>query len=369
MAIPGGRDSRDIVVATGVDAAVLRNLTIQDGVTYEAIAAELNGAIIALNQSLLADPLYQGLVSVTDVPDVEYPMGAVSSMDRFTENAKGDAARASRDGHMLPFWQFDFNLSWTWNYMQGAYFRQIQDDIQNAVDAVLNQRRKSILTRLIKRADETGAANGLGSTGISAGFATAAANTGVDFTPPDFGGTAFDSNHEHYKFAATLTSANMVTLMKTLREHGIPAPYDLIVSDSDYDTVKAFTDFVPPGDPLVQYGTTTSLAVGSFQNGYGGYLKDSLARVRVVPGFPANYVSMFKSYGPLNPKNPLRIRVRKGQSTLAAKAFQDPRTGAPSPVAPFANMAVFLEFGVGVGNRLAAAAWRNNAAWADGTVS
>jgi hypothetical protein len=50
----------------------------------------------------------------------------------------------------------------------------------------------------LKRGDESGSINGLSATGLSPGFATAAASTGVDFTPPSYGGSTFTSDHEHY---------------------------------------------------------------------------------------------------------------------------------------------------------------------------
>jgi hypothetical protein len=37
-------------------------------------------------------------------------------------------------------------------------------------------------------------------------------------------------------------------------------------------------------------------------------------RVWVVPGMPDNYGFGFKSYGPNNPRNPLRVRVPEGSA-------------------------------------------------------
>lgn len=368
MALIGGRDTRDIVVATGVDAAELKRLTLQDGTTYDAIVQELTGAITALNASLNADPIYAGMSSQGDSVEVAARMGAAAAFDDFTEYTTGDANRAQRDGWMLPLYAADFKLAWTWDYMRKAYFAQIQDDIAMAVTAAQNLRRKRMLNRLLSRTDDSGVSKGLGTGGYSPGFATAAANTNVDFTPPEFNGKTFTSNHDHYTFAATSkTSATVVAMMKTLREHGFVGPYELICSESDYDTVKGFSDFVPAGDPLVQYGVTTSLAIQAFDNGLGGYLKDSMARVRMIIGWPDEYFTLYKSFGANNPNNPLRIRLPKGETALRFAAFPDPRT--PSPANPLGSMVVWTEFGVGVGNRLAAATNRNNAAWADGSAA
>lgn len=370
MALIGGRDTRDIVVATGVDATELQRLTLQDGTTYEAVVQELTGAITALNASMGTDPLYAGLSSQGDAVEVSSRMGSTSSFDDFTEYGTPDAARGERDGWMLPLKAADFKLSWTWDYMRKANFNQIQDDINIAVLAAQKLRRKRMLTRLLKRGDDSGVANGLGTGGYSPGFATTAGSTNVDFTPPEFNGKTFSNTHEHYTVgAASITSAQCVTMMKNLREHGIIGPYDLIVNETDYDTVKAFSDWVGASDPLVSvYASTTSLAATPWDNGYGGYLKDSMARVRMVIGWPQYYLGMYKSFGLNNAANPLRIRLPKGEQSLRFAAFPDPR--APSPASPLGSLVVWTEFGVGVGNRLAAATHFSDAgAYADGTAS
>lgn len=379
MALIGGRDTRDNVVNTGVDAVELRKLQLQDGTTYDAIVAELTGALTALNASFTADPFYSSVASFTNDVEVSYRMGSNPSFDEFTEYSTADSARSESDGHMLPLKAYDFKLSWTWDYMRKATFSRVQDDIAVAIGAAADLRRKKMLSRLLARGEDSGAALGLGASGLSPGFTSAVraasagnykANTLV-YTPPPFNGKTFSSGHEHYTFAGSSNvTATVVTMMKNLREHGATAPYDLICSETDYDTVKAFADFVPPGDPLVQYGTTTSLAVGAFDNGWSGYLKDSMARVRMVIGWPDNYLCLYKSAGANSPLNPLRVRLPAGENALRVVSFPDPRPGtAPSPAAPLASLVLWTEFGVGVGNRLAGAVNRNNAAWADGAAS
>ena len=120
-------------------------------------------------------------------------------------------------------------------------------------------------------------------------------------------------------------------------------------------------------DQIVQLGANT--ATVNLAQGYIGYLTESYARVRIVNGYPANYMTMYKSYGSNSQLNPLRVRVQKGESALRVQAFPDPRSGGVSPMNPLGSLMLFTEFGVGVGDRTAGATNRSNASWADGSAT
>lgn len=369
MALLGGRDSRDLTVYTGVDATELAKFALMDGTTLDVVAGELDGALTALNSELNNDAFYSGLTYITDNPQVSYQMGDASTgFGDYEEYTKPDPQRAEVDGHMLPIKARDMQLRWTWDYLRKADMGKIEADIVVAVTAARDARRKAVLNRLLKRGDDSGKSNGLGTGGLSTGFATAAANTGVDFAPPAFEGKTFATSHEHYSFAAaSLTSATCVTMMKNLREHGHLGPYELLISETDEATFRALSDFVKATDQIVQLGANT--ATVNLAAGYIGYLTDSYSRVRIVNGWPANYMSMYKSYGSNSQLNPLRVRVQKGDRALRVQAFPDPRAGGASPMNPLGSLLLWTEFGVGVGNRTAGATNRSNAAWADGTAS
>jgi len=369
MALLGGRDTRDITLFTGVDATELAKFALLDGTTLDVVAGELDGALTALNSELNSDPFYSGLCYVTDNPQVSYRMGDASTgFGDYDEYTKPDPQRAEVDGHMLPIKARDMQLRWTWDYLRRADMSKIEADIVVAVTAARDARRKAVLNRLLKRGDDSGKSNGLGAGGYSPGFATAAANTNVDFTPPAFQGKTFASSHDHYVFAAaSITSAQAIVMMKTLREHGHLGPYELLISETDESTVRAFTDFVKATDQIVQLGANT--ATVNLAAGYIGYLTESYSRVRIVNGWPANYMSMYKSYGSNSQLNPLRVRVQKGESAFRVQAFPDPRSGGVSPMNPLGSLMLFTEFGVGVGDRTAGTTNRSNAAWADGTAS
>jgi len=356
---------------TGWDATALQNFRLQDGTTYAQVVAEMNGALGALNSELANDPLWAGLLSFTDQPDVEYRVGASNGFEVHTEYGLPDPKRAGIEGHMLPLLPYDRMLGWTWDYLRKARMSQIQADIADAIKDARDIYRQKILTRLLQRGDDSGAAKGLGSSGYSAGFATAAASTSVDFIPPTVGGTSFDSNHEHYVgiTGAAFTLAAFQDAKDEIREHGHEGPFDFLISTHSEAAVRALSGFVPAPSLSVRYGSTVDLAqVDPGADANGNYLIGVIEdfRVRVVRGMPQYYGVGYKSYGPRSQRNPLRVRLQKGESALRVTAMPDPRAG--NGTSPLQNLMLFAEFGVGVADRTAATPrYVNSATWADGS--
>ncbi len=368
----GPRDTASLVMLTGWDATALQNFKLQDGTTYGQVVAEMNAALSALNSEIANDPLWAGLASFTDQLEVEYRVGASNGFGVHTEYGLPDAARAATEGHMLPLLPYDRFLGWTWDYLRKARMSQIQADIADAIKDARDLFRVRFLTRLLQRGDDSGSAKGLGASGLSAGFATAAASTGVDFIPPTVGGTSFDSSHEHYVPIAggAFTAAVFQDAKDELREHGHEGPYEFLIGPTAETTVRGLSGFVAaPSVAGIQYASTTSLAqldqmADANGNYYIGVLEDF--RVRVVRGVPQYYGVGYKSYGPRSQRNPLRVRLQKGASAPQVVAMPDPKAG--NGTSPLQNLMLFTEFGVGVADRTAATPrYVNNAAWSDGT--
>lgn len=368
----GARDTGQLVMLTGWDATALKNFQLEDGTNYAAIVAQMNAALGGLSAELTSDPLWAGLASFTDQPDLEYRVGTSNGMELFTEYGRPDPQRAATEGHMLPLQAFDRGLGWTWNYLRKARSSQVQADIQDAIKDVRDKWRVQILTRLLKRGDDSGVAKGLGSSGLSPGFATTAASTGVDFVPPTVGGTSFTSTHEHYIgiTGGAFTAAVFTDAKDELREHGHEPPFDFIISPTDESTVRGLTGFVETASSLISYGAMQDRALlNPMQDSNGGYYIGTINdfAVRVVRGVPQYYGFGWKSYGANSQRNPLRIRLAKGESRPMVMAFPDPRAGAGASY-PLQYMMLFTEFGVGVADRTnGTARYTNSATWADGT--
>lgn len=369
MALTGNRDTRDIVVKTGVDATELKKFAIADGTTYDAIVSLMTAGLAGVRNEIVSNSVYAGMISVSDQPEVTYRMGTNGAMQQFSEYSRPNDQRAETEGHMLPLIPYDRGLGWTWRYLEKAVLEDVQADVNAALDAVRDRYRQSILTRVLKRGDDSGTALGLGSSGYSPGFATTAASTSVDFTPPSWNGVTFANTHEHYGAVAgssgAITETQIKAMREHLREHGHAEPYELLISADDRAVYEALSSFRFAVDAQVsQYASTTSLASVSLADGYIGY--ELGFRVRIMPGMPRYWHFGYKTYGPQDPRNPLRIRVPKGANALDLRILTD---GA-SPSDPLRGLMVFSEFGVGVKDRTAGATYySNNGTWADGTAT
>lgn len=367
----GQRDKSSLVMLTGWDPTELKNFQLIDGTTYTTIVGQMNAALNAFNAELAADPLYSKLVSYTDMPDVEYRVGSSNGFEEHTEYGTPDPKRAETEGHMLPLKAYDRKLGWTWDYLQEARLSQVQADIADAIKDARDLVRVRILTRLLKRGDDSGKKNGLGTTGLSPGFATAAANTGVDFVPPSYGGNAFTSGHEHYVGIAggAYTNAVFSDVKAELREHGHEPPYDFLASSSDETAISGLTDFVPVAKSNIRYGSGVDLATLPMDTVAPGVYPIGVIHdcvVWIVAGMPQYYGVGFKSYGPNSQRNPLRVRLFKGQTRPAFVAMPDPNAG--SAMTPIQNLMLYTRLGVGVYDRTAATPrYVNSATWADGT--
>ncbi len=367
----GPRDVSSLVDLTGWDATVLNNFRLEDGTTYEAIVSMIVAGSGALNVEL-SSGLWGGLISFQDEPDVEYRVGSSNGMNVFTEFARADSQRAATEGHILPLIPYDRQLAWTWRYLEKSRMPQIMADVQDALQDVRDRWRIRILTRVLKRGDDTGESAGLGSSGISPGFATDLGSTAVDFDPPDNQGTTFDNTHEHYVGIAggVFTNAVFSDAKDELREHGHEPTYIFLIGPSDETTVRGLSDFTPVEESLVAFGDNVSLAKLGFEaDSMGSYSIGTIHdfAVRVVRGVPQYYGFAYKSYGNLSQRNPLRLRLPKGQLSPVVRPMSDPRAAGGGNY-PLQNIMMFLEFGVGVWDRTnGTARYVNNATWADGT--
>lgn len=369
----GPRDISTAALLTGWDATALKNFELDDGTSIAAVVAMLNTAL-SVAATELQSGLWAQLVSFTDRPDVEYRVGTSNGFSRHTEYGRPDAQRGETEGHMLPYEEWDRGLGWTYDYLtKHARMDQIEADIADVIKDAKDLWRQRILRRLIKRSDDSGQALGLGTGGLSPGFATAAANTGVDFTPVNYGGNVFTSDHEHYvAVSGGWTNAVFKDIKAELMEHGHSAPYAVMASPLDADTIAGLSDFVPVAKANVNYGANTTLATVPTEIGTEGvYAIGTIheCTVWIVPGMPQHYGFGWKPYGPLSQRNPLRVRLWKGQRRPMLMAANDPRNG--SPAHPLQFLMIKLDFGVGVGQDRTngTARYNNNASWADGTPS
>lgn len=364
----GRLDLSLLTLPAGWDAAELEKARLADGTTYAEVASQLETALAALNAEIATDPVWSSLVSYDSEPTVEYRQGASNGFEQATEYGLPDVKRADTTGHMIPLNPFDRRLGWTFRYLRNARMSQLQAGVADAIVDARALFRQQVIRRLLKRGDDS-----IGSSGLSPGFATAAASTGVDYLPPAYGGTTFTTDHEHYVGIAggAFTAAVFTDAASELEEHGHVPPFDFLIGPSDEAAVRALTGFVAAADPMIRYSSTTSVA--SMDAYYGVDGKKFIGtlsgfNVWVIRGMPQYYGVGYKSYGPNSARNPLRVRVRDGETAIRFEAIPDPAGGNANY--PLQNILLMTEFGVGVGERTGATArYVNNTTWADGTAA
>lgn len=349
---------KNIQLPTSWDAPTLTRLTLRDGTSYATLLADIDAALGLLNDTL-TQSYPARLLSLTTEAALAYRTGGASGYEIATEFTTPDAQRAETTGHMLPLTVRDRKLGWTYLYLLNAPRYQLDADIAGLIDDTRTAFEHVVYTRLFKLEEESGPAFGLGASGVSTPFADGGAGT-VAYTPPPVpnrGGT-FAANHSHYLRLDGLTQANLTTAVKHLWEHGHDGPFELIVALADLATwtsKTAFPGYAPKADPLLVYGADTARArlddayIGGISTDYG------VCRLTASGRVPTGYYAITRSYGPLDPRNPLRLRY---DATFGFGA----RLVSSAGQFPLHEAIGMLMFGIGVGPDRTAAVLVKNAA-------
>lgn len=358
-------DLKYVSIPVGWDASYLENYRLADGITFDRVVADINAALTMFNAER---PWYADFITITDEIGVEYPQGTLET-EAHSEYTPPKPQRTDYTGHMLPVLERDLGFRFTRDFFVKGRMSRVDGSIRAGLDAFRQYREYLVVRRALRRTDDSGAQSGLGTSGLSPGFATAAANTGVDYIPPRWGGETFDSDHEHFlAYAAASLDTGLKAMKNHLLEHGHQPPFECWISTEDEPTVAALTDFIDIQPVTVMYGSATSQTIGRPATDtaprYIGSIYDMY--IRVVPRVPQYYYFASKPYGLGDPRNPFRVRF-------------DPRWGpegvlfiADKMSYPLDDAYLFEAKGVGVGeDRTNGVAMFIDAgeAWTDATVS
>lgn len=353
----GPNDIKSVIIPSAWDAAELQRISLRDGTTYDQLIADINAAITMFNSDLQTSWLASVMSPTTEL-GVEYGQGAGNAFEDATEYAQPDAQRGDTTGHMLPLRHLDYKLGWTNRWLEEARRVQIDNDIAIMLDAARDVFERRALTRLFKFEEETGRANGLGASGVSVPFCDGGNGT-IAFTPrPVFDrATAFAGTHNHYLRLNGISQTNLTTAVKHLWEHGYDQPFELLVAQADvasWENTSNVSGYKPRGDTLITYGQDVTLAqvddryLGVVQTIYG------TCRIMASARIPTNYWAVYKTFGPLDPRNPLRVRFDDflgfGLRLVSERVELYPLAGAIPR----------FSFGVGVSDRTAAVLVEND---------
>lgn len=364
MATLGPNDLKQYALPPGWDAARLSQLALASGETYDQLVTDIAGALAVANGDLMNDPIIGSLICESTEQTVEVRTGVSNVFTDHTEYGLPDAQRANTTGWMLESVAKDRKLGWTWDFLRKCRRSQIDADIASALQDLKDVWQKTILQRLFKSTYTT-----VGSAGKSMPVCDAGTADST-FIPVNYAAraTAFANTHTHLRNLNGITQANLEALVAHLWEHGIDAPYDLLIAQADvssWSNTTNVTGYVKRADDLIRYGTQTDLA--SVGAGYLAAIETSAygpVRVRASARIPTTYAVLYKSYSAGDSRNVMRVAPGPlgglGAIMLAGQYMRQ---------FPLENAVLFLEFYLGIQDRTSAVLFKNTAgAWADPTI-
>lgn len=366
MALLGANDLKQYAIPATWDASYLTKVALADGTNYETLVSDITAALAMQNAALLQDPLMASLVSVTNEASLEYASGVSNGFQDHTEYGRPDGGRAITTGTMVPLLEKDRALQFTWDFLKKARRSQIEANIGSAMQDLVNLYGKLALTRLFKSTYDT-----VGSSGKAVPVAdggTADSNF-IPWNHPERA-TAFAYTHTHLLRLDGITQANLESAIAHLWEHGHDAPFTLLISQADvasWSNTTNVTGWVKRQNLLIRYGAQTDLA--NVQGPYIAAVETSAyGDVQVIASarIPTGYWAVYKSYGALDQRNPLALRVNPAYGAGAVLL-----AGDHIRQYPLENAILYAELGFGVADRVGAAVVKNAASsvYSDPTIS
>lgn len=370
----GAHNLIDKALPSGVDGTRLAEWALRDGVTYGELVNSMALALSAANAELVNK--WGWLFFLTEELMMEYEQGgSVTPLPELTDMDRPSPLMGTTIGHMLDLRYYGQAIGGTRRFWRDIRSAKLRASIATIVRRGVWRFEQKLLTRLF-----TNTENAIGSAGYDVPFVRGTGGN-IDFAPPAYEGEAFTTSHDHYLGYNTGASATLATMLnglaETIQEHGHEPPYDAIVARADIATYAALTKFVEiidvqgllaidrgaesTGNQLFRTGDRTMGHFGDFQSDYGLIRLHSTARV------PTTYGALVKSYGQLDSRNSLAVRVHPDGGFGFAVV---PQT-TPDDDTPIQQLDVEFEFGIGVGmdRTNGAAAELDDGNWGNPTIS
>jgi hypothetical protein len=324
----------------------MRRFSLPAGVTFDQIVLNLGAALILFNRSLLQG-YYGQYMQLTVDNAVEYDTGGETlGLAEMSEYGRPDPIQGASTGHMIPMKDYGGALGWTYTALRRGTMRKLERDVKRLIERGENTWQRKVLTRLFT--DSTEAVG----TGTSVPFADGG-TADAAYIPGNYGGRTFLNTHDHFAGAADSEAgrtASLLAMIAHLNEHGIPSPYELIVSGADEAVWRAQPEFSLPTRSFL---TTAGIEVRATvdEANYIGLVEagGGWARVKSEPRLPTKYAGLFKPFGFNNTNTPLVVRYESGYPLGLALV-------ATIQQFPLQDAIAMMTFGIGIANRLAGAA-------------
>lgn len=342
----GFLDTQYIDFPPGVDTAYIAGLENRAGVSFQEVLQRIDERLGAYNGAL--DPLVASLINPTT--EMWADTGAPIAFD-VTERGEYTLARpqlVEGQAHMLPLRGYDVSLAFTEDGLLAMSMKRIMDNVDSVILGFRRLQKIQVLSRLFSNAEVRVAAK---TTTTSPGMAGSGTGNNV-FSRAYPDGTALPGGYSHYYFANTSNAGEFETTLNNAIDRLAKwntAPFDLIGSASMITLVRALTGFTKVGSALVRKGDDESEALVDASQYVGVYTTPSGQDVRVRKALEETTspnLAIYKSYGTLDPMNPLAWRYDELKGRNAFVRYRS--------LFPLDQATVLQDFGIGVNNRTAA---------------
>lgn len=370
----GPQTIANFALPTGVDGAKVAQWTLREGITYEQFANQLALALADANREM-ADEIGP-VASMTEEIMLEYADGgSITPLKEITDVSELEMVHGTTIGSMLPFRHYGGAVGGSWMFFRDTRMAQIRSTISTIVRQARWRFSQTWMTRFF-----TNTENAIGSAGYDVPFVRGTGGN-VDYTPPAYAGEAFTSAHDHFVGvnSASKTHADLLNeLAETVEEHGHTAPFRAVVAKADvasYAALAKFKQLVSPRTMIVDLGGRSTAPQFYAQGqpmvtgGVFGYFESDYGEIELVstPRLATGYAGLWKSYGQMDARNPLAVRVHPD---VGFGLYIVPERSGDDRF-PVSKINVLLEVGVGVGDRTNGAAGYlvSGGTWANPTIS
>ena len=299
---------------TGWDGTRLAEWALRDGVTYGQYVNDIALALAGFNQEIVNQ--WGWLFYPTEEIAMEYEDGgSVTPAPDITDLDDVDSVGGSTIGHMLDLRVYGGAIGGSKRYFRDARRAKLDSAITHQVRRLKWRFEQKLLERWFFNTENT-----IGSAGYDVPFVRGAGGN-VDYAPPAYDGEAFTTSHDHYLGIDDDTPEPgrqpqpdgrdlAGTRPRTaLHRHGQPRRHCRLLrphrlrGDGGHRGCMVDRGGVTSGNEFFARGQRMYGMVGYFQSEYG------LIELRASSRVPTTFAGLCKSYGSLDSRNPLAVRV------------------------------------------------------------
>lgn len=353
----GVADTEYVDVPLNVDEQYLDAMAAAAGVSFAEMIREIDDRMRAFNANV--SPLVASLIYTTQEAFIDQQ--GVSPFDVQPAGEYGMARPQISEeipGWMLPLRKWDAAIGWTEDGLRQRRRPSLMRNLDNLLLGFRVRLQKEVIRRLFSDAEVQVEKR---SSSTSPGFAGSGTGLNEYVTPyPD--GTALPANYTHYQRAASADlAAALDSALALFHRQQIPPPYDFYGPEAMVNAVKALTGdlgFVGVGSAMIRQNPDIAEALVD-PTTYIGVIRNEIRVRNPIQDFTDPNFAVVKTYGALDPRNPLAIRYpdEAGLPDNGQSAYVRSRE-----LYPLSNAEVVSWWGVGVSNRVGAVLTRIDAA-------